>query len=64
VNIHTLEAQVASQLDANAIGVVELSLQEPIAALPFAESRILGSMVLVDTATHKTAGAVLVLSAH
>ena len=63
VNINTLEEQDATQLDANAIGVVELTLQEPIAAIPFAESRILGSLVLVDTASHKTSGAALILSA-
>jgi sulfate adenylyltransferase subunit 1 len=27
---------------------------------PFAQSRALGSLVLVDTASHKTSGAVLV----
>jgi len=64
VNIQTLAKQPATQLDANAIGVVELVLQAPIAALPFAQSRILGSLVLVDTASHKTSGAALILSAH
>jgi sulfate adenylyltransferase subunit 1 len=63
VNIQTLVQQPATQLDANAIGVVELVLQAPIAALPFAQSRILGSLVLVDTASHKTSGAALILSA-
>ena len=63
VNIHTLAQQAASQLEANAIGVVELALLEPIAALPFAESRVLGSLVLVDTASHRTSGAALILSA-
>ena len=64
VNIQTLAHQPATQLDANAIGVVELVLQAPIVALPFAQSRILGSLVLVDTASHKTSGAALILSAH
>jgi sulfate adenylyltransferase subunit 1 len=64
VHIQTLAQQSATQLDANAIGVVELVLQVPIAALPFAQSRILGSLVLVDSASHKTSGAALILSAH
>ena len=64
VHIQTLAQQPATQLDANAIGVVELVLQAPIAALPFAQSRILGSLVLVDSASHKTSGAALILSAH
>ena len=63
VNIQTLAQQPATQLDTNAIGVVELVLQAPIAALPFAQSRTLGSLVLVDTASHKTSGAALILSA-
>jgi sulfate adenylyltransferase subunit 1 len=63
VNIQTLAQQPATQLEANAIGVIELALLEPIAALPFAKSRILGSLVLVDTASHKTSGAALILSA-
>ncbi len=59
LNVHTLAEEEAKQLEPNAIGHVELSLQEPIAALPYAQSRALGSIVLVDTASHKTAGAVL-----
>jgi sulfate adenylyltransferase subunit 1 len=60
VNITTLASEPATHLEANAIGDVVLSLQQPLAVLPFAESRALGSLVLVDTATHKTSAAVLV----
>ena len=59
LNIHTLAEEEAAQLDPNAIGHVELVLQEPIPAAPFAQARVLGSLILVDTASHKTAGAVL-----
>ncbi len=61
ININTLESHEATQLDANAIGVVELALLEPIAALPYKRSRVLGSLVLVDTASHKTSGAALIV---
>ena len=61
IDINTLESHDATQLDANAIGVVELALLEPIAALPYKQSRVLGSLILVDTASHKTSGAALVL---
>ena len=61
ININTLESIEAVQLDANAVGVVELALLEPIAALPYKQSRTLGSLILVDTASHKTSGAALVL---
>jgi sulfate adenylyltransferase subunit 1 len=60
LDIHTLAETDASELEPNAIGHVELALQEPLATLPYGQSRVLGSLVLVDTATHKTAGAVLV----
>ena len=60
LDIHTLAEGEATQLEPNAIGHVELALQEPLATAPFAQSRALGSLVLVDTASHKTSGAVLV----
>ncbi len=60
LEINTLAEEAAETLPANSIGHVELLLQEPIAAMPFETSRVLGALVLVDTATHRTAGAVLV----
>jgi sulfate adenylyltransferase subunit 1 len=60
LDINTLAELEATQLDPNAIGHVEISLQEPIAAVPYKLSRGMGSMVLVDTASHKTSGAVLI----
>ena len=64
INITTLDAEPATQLEANAIGDVVLTLQQPLAVLPFAQSRALGSLVLVDTASHRTSGAVLVRADH
>lgn len=60
LDINTLAEEAAMQLDPNAIGHVELLLQEPLPAASFAQARVLGSLILVDTASHKTAGAVLV----
>ncbi|MFP8778074.1 sulfate adenylyltransferase subunit 1 [Hydrogenophaga sp. RWCD_12] len=60
LDIHTLAEEDATQLEPNAIGHIELALQEPLATAPFAQSRALGSLVLVDTASHKTSGALLV----
>ena len=60
LDVNTLAEEDATELAPNAIGHVTLALQEPLVTLPFAQSRILGAMVLVDTATHKTSGAVLV----
>jgi len=60
LDVNSLAEEEATELAPNAIGHVILALQEPLVTLPFAQSRILGALVLVDTATHKTSGAVLV----
>jgi len=60
LNINTLDQEEAQQLEANAIGQVELQLQEAIPAAPFTRARQLGSLILVDTASNATAGAALV----
>ncbi len=60
LNINTLAEEEASELPANAVGHVSLAFQEPLMTLPFEQSRILGALILVDTASHKTSGAVLV----
>ncbi|WP_234265872.1 sulfate adenylyltransferase subunit 1 [Hydrogenophaga sp. NFH-34] len=61
LDIHTLAEQDATQLEPNAIGHIELALQESLVTLPYNQSRALGALVLVDTASHKTAGALMVL---
>ena len=60
LNINTLAKEDATELPTNAVGQVTLAFQEPLIALPFARSRVLGALILVDTASHKTSGAVLV----
>jgi len=60
LNINTLAEEAATQLDPNAIGHVDLLLQEALPAAPFEQARVLGSLILVDTASHRTSGAVLV----
>jgi sulfate adenylyltransferase subunit 1 len=60
LDIHTLHTHEAEQLAPNAIGLVELTLQEALLVRGYAQSRVLGSMVLVDTASHKTSAAVLI----
>ncbi|MGV0960604.1 MAG: sulfate adenylyltransferase subunit 1 [Limnohabitans sp.] len=60
LNVNTLAEEDATELSPNAIGHVTLALQEPLVTLPFTQSRIFGALVLVDTASHKTSGAVLV----
>ena len=59
LDVNTLEESASTEILPNAIGHIELALQEPIPTLPYSRSRLLGALILVDTATHKTAGAVL-----
>ena len=61
LNVNSLVQEPTQQLDPNGIGQIQLSLQESLATLPYATSRVLGSLVLVDTASHKTAGAALLV---
>ena len=60
LNVNTLEEENASELPPNAIGHVTLALQQALVTLPYTQSRTLGALVLVDTASHKTSAAVLV----
>jgi sulfate adenylyltransferase subunit 1 len=60
LDVNTLAEEDATELPPNAIGHVTLALQESLALLPYAQSRTVGAMVLVDTASHKTSAAVLV----
>ena len=60
LDITNLQEIEATELPPNAIGHVQLSLQQPLLTQPFAQSRALGSMVLVDTASHKTSAAAMV----
>ena len=60
LDIQTLAREAATDLPANALGHIELALQEPVAVRPFAQARMLGAMILVDTASHKTSAAVLI----
>lgn len=60
LDIHSLQSLPATELAANEIGRVRLSFQQALITLPYQRSRALGSMVLVDTASHKTSAAVMV----
>ncbi len=60
LNIHTLAKEDATELAPNEIGGIELTLQEDLATVPYTQSKTLGALILVDTASHKTSGAVLI----
>jgi len=60
LDIRDLSETASTELKPNAIGRVTLMLSEAIPAVPYSQSRILGAMILVDPASNKTSGAVLI----
>jgi sulfate adenylyltransferase subunit 1 len=63
LDIHTLARDEAAQLNVNDIGEVEFELQQPLPLLPYADSRVGGALIVVDPASHRTSGALLVQAA-
>ena len=63
LDIHTLARDEATQLNVNDIGEVEFELQQPLPLLPYAHSRVGGALIVVDPASHRTSGALLVREA-
>jgi bifunctional enzyme CysN/CysC len=57
VAIDTMEHQAAATLGANEIGYVNLSLDRPLVCETYRENRGLGSFILVDALSHRTAAA-------
>jgi bifunctional enzyme CysN/CysC len=57
VNVDTLEHTAADALHLNDIGVCELLLDRPVAFQPYAESRELGGVILIDRLTNHTVAA-------
>ena len=63
LDIHTLAHEAAQGLGANDIGEVEFELQQPLPLLPYGHSRVGGALIVVDPASHRTSGALLVREA-
>ena len=57
VAIDTMEHQAATTLSANEIGHVHLSLDRPLVCEAYRDSRDLGSFILIDALTRRTAAA-------
>ncbi len=62
LDIHSLQPQAAEQLAVNEIGRVEFELQQPLPLAPYASNRVGGALIVVDAASHRTSGALLVLT--
>jgi sulfate adenylyltransferase subunit 1 len=62
LDIHTLQPQPAQSLAVNEIGEVVFELQQPLPLAPYASNRVGGALIVVDPASHRTSGALLVRS--
>ena len=60
LDIHTLTPHEAHELPVNAIGRVQMEVQHELPVEPFADNRVGGALIVVDPASHRTSGALLV----
>jgi sulfate adenylyltransferase subunit 1 len=62
LDIHTLADTDAQELGVNEIGQVRIEAQAPLPLAPYADNRVGGALIVVDAASHRTSGALLVRS--
>ncbi len=60
LDIHTLQATEAHTLAVNEIAEVEFEAQQPLPLAAYASNRTGGALIVVDPASHRTSGALLV----
>ncbi len=60
LDIHTLQPDAAHALAVNQIGEVVFELQQPLPLAAYADNRVAGALIVVDPASHRTSGALLV----
>lgn len=63
LDIHTLAAREAHQLAVNEIGRVVVETQQPLPVEAYESNRVGGSLIVVDPASNRTSGALLVQAA-
>ena len=63
IDVQTLHQVPAGVLDVNDIGEVVIELQQPLPLASYSVNRVGGALIVVDPATHRTSGALLVRSA-
>lgn len=63
LDIHTLEATEAHQLAVNEIGHVIVETQQPLPVESYESNRVGGALIIVDPASNRTSGALLVKGA-
>ncbi len=63
LDIHSLQATEAHELAVNEIGHVVIETQQPLPVEAYASNRVGGSLIIVDPASNRTSGALLVKEA-
>ncbi len=63
LDIHSLEASAANRLAVNEIGHVIVQTQQALPVCAYAQNRVGGALIVVDPASHRTSGALLVKAA-
>jgi sulfate adenylyltransferase subunit 1 len=63
LDIHTLEAREAHELAVNEMGIVVIETQQALPIEAYASNRVGGSLIIVDPASNRTSGALLVKEA-
>jgi sulfate adenylyltransferase subunit 1 len=63
LDIHTLQASPTQELAANEIGQVQIETQQGLPVEPYLANRVGGSLIIVDPASNRTSGALLVKAA-
>ena len=62
LDIHTLQPIEAHELAVNEIGHVVIETQQPLPVAPYDSNRVGGALIVVDPASNRTSGALLVRS--
>jgi sulfate adenylyltransferase subunit 1 len=60
LDVNSLHTQAAQSLGVNDIGEVVFEVQQPLPLAAYAHNRVAGALIVVDPASHRTSGALLV----
>ncbi len=61
VDVNTLEHRVVPRLELNEVGLVQLSLTQPLACDPYRSNASTGAFILIDRLTNNTVGAGMIV---
>jgi sulfate adenylyltransferase subunit 1 len=62
VNVTSLEHEPCERIEMNAIGVLRIETSRPLYFDPYAQNRVTGSFILIDSSSNATVGAGMILA--